>query len=247
MKNPESREPDLYRDELAEQLKDAPKEERHEILETAKEDPEYWKARNKKIEGRQNEEEIDDGLGIFVKHKTLYRGEGHRGHDKQGLKIAEDTRSTVGEGIYFTSKAKDAIGYSYERSGPVDKTPVIYECLIENMKLLDLRKDENVKKILPGFEKILRDQLKNPEYEMFRDHLYNAIDAIDDKKINSGNLKLAVGGFDQLFSNYVKTLGYDGLATLEGGELIVKEHDTYVIFDPKKVKVVKEQKIKKEK
>jgi hypothetical protein len=238
-------ESNIYRDNLAEELKETPKEERSEVLAEAKKDPEYWKERNKKIEGRQNEEEIDDGLGIFVKKKNLYRGEGHYGKKEGGLKVAEDTRSTVGEGVYFTSQAKDAVGYAYERSGPTDKSPIIYECSIENMKLIDLRKDENVKKILPGFKKILKDQLKNPEYEMFKDHLYNAVDAIDDGKIGSGNLKLAVGGFDQLFSDYIKSLGYDGLATFEGGELIVKKHDTYVIFDPEKVKVVKEQKINK--
>lgn len=242
----ENFEPDIYRDNLAEEIKDAPKEERKEILEQAEEDPEYWKARNRKIETRQPEEEpIDDGLGVFIKKKTLYRGEGHRGSKSEGLKVAEDTRSTVGEGVYFTSKAKDAVGYAYERSGPVDKTPIIYECSIENMKLLDLRSDENVKKILPGFLKVLRNQLKDPKYEKFTDHLYNAIDAIDSGKIGSGNLKLAVGGFDQLFSDYVKSLGYDGLATLEGGELIVKEHDTYVIFDPEKVKIIREHKTKK--
>ena len=244
-------EPDIYRDNLAEEIKEAPKEERKDILEKAKETPEYQVARNKKIEEREKEgeyeEEIDDGLGVFVKKKILYRGEGHRGSKEEGLKAAEDTRSTVGEGVYFTSQAKDAVGYAYERSGLIDTAPVIYECLIENMKLLDLRKDENVKKILPSFKKILRDQLKDPKYEKVTDHLYNAIDAIDSGKVGSGNLKLAVGGFDQLFSDYIKSLGYDGLATLEGGELIVKEHDTFVIFDPEKIKMIKKQKIKKEK
>jgi len=49
------------------------------------------------------------------------------------------------------------------------------------------------------------------------------------------------------FSDYVESLGYDGLITFEGGEpLTGGNHDSYVIFDPEKVKIIKEQKIKKE-
>jgi hypothetical protein len=241
---PEKFEPNIYRDSLAEQLKEVPKEERSEFLEQAKGSPKYWEARNRRIEARQNEEEIDDGLGVFLKNKTLYRGSGDPGGKRDGLKIAEDNRSTVGEGMYFTSQAKDATSYAYERSTNSDKIPVVYECLVENIKLLDLRKDENVKKILPEFSKILRKLLSDPKWALFTADLWSAIDNIEEGKVGSGNLQQGVHVDDALFTEYVKNLGYDGLVTLEGGEWIVKEHDTYLIFDPKKVKVVKEKKIK---
>lgn len=252
----ENSEPDIYRNNLAEEIKNAPKEDRKEILEEAKENPEYWKARNKKIEGRQPEEEpINDSLGVFIKgKKILYHGSGTPGLKREGLKIWEDNRNTTGEGIYFTSQAKDAIGYARGRSGQGrgdskgEKYPVVYECSIENMKLLDLRKDENVKKILPGWRKKLREEFNNPAIKYYaKTYISEALDAIDGGGVGSGNLQDAIHNFNQWFSDYVGSLGYDGLATLEGGEVgYVGEHDTYVIFDPEKVKIVKEQKIKKE-
>src|SRR3989338_10655647 len=158
-----------FRDELAKEIKETPKEGRPEILEKAKETPEYWQARTEKIKERQDEEEIDDGLGVLVKKKTIYHGSGISGIEKFD-KAEEDT---VGSGVYFTSEAKDAIGYARLRSKreryeqradgkPVNKDskPVIYESSVDNIKLCDLRKDENVKKILDGFKKILKEESK---------------------------------------------------------------------------------------
>ena len=162
-------EPQQFRDELAKEIKEAPKEERKEILEQAKETPEYLQARGEKIKERQDEEEIDNGLGILMKKKTLYHGSGISGIETFN-KAEEDT---VGSGIYFTSEAKDAIGYARLRSerernpnradgAPVieDSVPTIYESSVENMKLCDLRKDENVKKVLGGFREVLKAELK---------------------------------------------------------------------------------------
>ena len=39
-----------FRDELAKEIQDAPKDERKEILEKAKQAPEYWQARGEKID-----------------------------------------------------------------------------------------------------------------------------------------------------------------------------------------------------
>src|SRR3989344_4663872 len=160
------------RDELAKKVKESPKEERGEILDAAKGTQEYWQTRGEKIKERQDEEEIDNGLGILMKKKTLYHGSGIGGI-KTFNRAEEDT---VGSGIYFTSEAKDAIGYARIRSerernpqradgAPVieDSVPTIYESSVENMKLLDLRKDENVKNILDGFKQILREESKKPD------------------------------------------------------------------------------------
>lgn len=251
----EGSEPDIYRDSLAEEIKNAPEEEQEGILEQAKRTPEYQIARNKKIEGRQEEEEIDDGLGVFVKKKTLYHGSATTGVKKTGFKISEDDNSTVGRGIYCTSSAADAVGYAKGRVGMgrgglsgKDEVPVIYECSVENMKFLDLRKSENIKRVMPGWIKILEDELSNPNYKYwYKQPLKEAIERLRAEKIGGSNLQEGVHINDKLFSEYVASLGYEGLVTIEGGEINNPgDHDSYVIFDPEKVKIIKEQKIKKE-
>lgn len=239
MENFESKQ---YRDELAKEIKEVPKEERKEILEKAKETPGYWQARTEKIKERQDEEEIDEGLGILLKKKTIYHGSGTSGIE-QFNKAEEDT---VGSGIYFTSEAKDAIGYARRRSrGREDASPVIYESSVENMKLLDLRKDENVKKALEGFKQILRDKLEEPDLKWsYEAVLQRAVEAISAGKVGAGNLREVTFSTGQMFSDYVKSLGYEGLVTLEGGEgEDIENHDTYLIFDPEKAKINQEHKI----
>jgi len=231
-----------FRDELAKEIKEAPKDERKEILEKAKQTPEYWQARGEKISERQDEEEIDDGLGILVKKKTLYHGSGTGGIENFN-KAEEDT---VGSGIYFTSEAKDAIGYARRRARrEKDASPVIYESSVENMKLLDLRKDENIKKILDGFKQILTEKLKEPDLKWNVQGVFQrALEAINSGKVGSGNLREVTFSTGQMFSDYCKSMGYEGLITFEGGEGDdVGNHDTYLIFDPEKAKINQEHKI----
>jgi hypothetical protein len=231
-----------FRDELTEEIKKAPEEERKNILDKAKEKPEYWQARTEKIKERQDEEEIDDGIGVLVKKKTLYHGSGTSG-TRTFNKAEEDT---VGSGIYFTSEAKDAIGYARRRShGKEGASPTIYESSIENMKLLDLRKTENVKKVLEGFKEVLRDKTKEPDLKWnYKAVLRRAVEAINAGKVGAGNLREVTFGTGWMFSDYVKSLGYEGLVTLESGEgEDVGNHDTYLIFDPEKAKINQEHKI----
>jgi hypothetical protein len=231
-----------FRSELAKKIRGALKEGRKEILEKAKASPEYWQARTEKIKERQNEEEIDNGLGILVKNKTLYHGSGISGI--KSFNKAEE--HTVGSGVYLTSEAKDAIGYAYRRSRrEKEASPVIYECSVRNVKLLDLRKDENVKKILDGFKQILIDELKKPDLKWYvRESFQRALDAINSGKVGSGNLREVTFSMGQMFSDYCQSLGYDGLIIFEGGERNdIGIHDTYLIFDPEKVKIIQEHKI----
>ena len=200
----------------------------------------------------ENESKIDNGLGILIKKKTLYHGSNIIGI-KTFHKAEEDT---VGSGIYFTSEPKDAIGYAKIRSerrrnsmshvSPEDQdsVPVIYESLIENVKMCDLRVDENIKKVLIGFRKILKEEIIKSDIEWFRrGSLEQAIEKIDGRKIGAGNLKEIAQSNGKLFSGYIKSLGYDGLIVLEGGEGENGNHDTYLIFDTEKVKINQERKI----
>jgi len=208
--------------------------------------------------GLPGEEEIDDGLGLLVRKKFLYHGSGISGI--RLFNAAEE--DTVGSGVYLTSEAKDATGYARRRSKqerypqradgkPViaDSVPILYETSIENLKVLDLRKSQNVKKILDGFKEVLHQKLINLDVNDSKSYwlqrlLHRAIDTIDAWKVGSGNLKEVAFNTGKWFSEYCVSLGYDGLVTLEGGEgEEVGNHDTYVIFDPKKVRVEKEQKV----
>lgn len=254
MENPESSQ---YRNELAEELKSTPHEERGEVLEQAKETPEYWRARGEKISQqhteRQDEEEIDGGLGVFIKRKTIYHGSGISGIDK--FTPAEE--DTVGSGIYFTSQPKDAIGYARIRSKrerypqradghPVieDSVPVIYESSVENVKLCDLTRDENVKKVLDGFKEILQTKLHQPDLNIFyAEVLRRVISKINSGNVSSGNLKLVTQQTCLLFSKYLESLGYDGLIALEGGEGGIGNHDSYVVFDPEKARITQEHSV----
>ena len=248
----EGKEPSDYRDNLAEELKEAPKEERAEILEQAKQTPEYQIARNKKIEAGQNEEEINEGEGVFIKHRTLYHGT--TVENIKEFKKADET--TIGEGIYLTSQAKDAIGYANRRTANRTTStnketikPIIYEVSIENLKLIDFRKDENVKKSLRKWIPVLKKEAERKDLKYYHLNAINeAIGLIWSGKVNSGNVSPIAAAIGENFTDFIKSLGYDGLITFEGGEgEHVKNHDSYVIFDPEKVKMIKEQKIKNEK
>lgn len=243
-----------YREKLAKQVQQVPKEKRREILDQAKSKEEYWQAKSERAKGIQEEEPIDEGLGVFIKNKTLYHGSA-----TEGIKqFNEAEEHTVGSGIYFTSEAKDAISYARIRVHAKEQ-PVIYEASVENVKMIDLRKTENARKIMNGFKTKLEQwfQTQSPEklrlgeihYQVIQNSVQKAIRIIEEERYNAGNLRNVIfnprGGanFGEIFSDYVKSLGYDGLITFEGGEGKGFEHDTYVIFDPEKAKIQQEHRI----
>lgn len=153
----------------------------------------------------------------------------------------------MGDGIYLTSKAKDAIGYADRRShnDGENAKKVIYEANVKNLKLIDLRKDEVFDKIINGFRAVLVDlshKLSDEDWPVLG-NIERVIKLIDSKKIR-GTKDLAFN-FPDVFTDYIKSLNYDGLVDNEGGEPPqVGPHDTYLIFDPEKVKIIREQKIK---
>ena len=242
----EGSEPNIYRDNLAEKLKETPKEERTDVLEQVKENSEYWEARNKKIEGRQNEEEIDDGLGVFIKKKTLYHGS--IVGDIKDLEPGDG--DTLGAGIYCTSQAKDAIGYAVQRSkarAVNGEKPIVYEMSVENLKMIDLRTRKNVEKVAKGLKPLLEKEIEKENVSASRKiNIKKMLESIRFEHFSENNVQDLARSFG-LFSKYIKDLGYDGLIAFEGGEGEQGDHDSYLIYDPEKVKIVKEQKIKKEK
>jgi hypothetical protein len=236
-----------YRDNLAKKISEASKEDREDILETAQQTDEYQQARNEKIQKNQEEESIDDGLGVLLKRKTLYHGSPIGGIDT--FTPAEE--DTVGKGVYFTSQAKDAIGYARHRSKVREAVPKLYESHVEDLKLLDLRNDENIAKVMPGFADKLREKLKEYQSQgtvssgVWVTILQEVIQKIEEGKITLSALKQATQQTGHWFSEYVTSLGYAGIATEEGGEGGIGNHDTYLVFDPEHITIRREQDIGK--
>lgn len=229
-----------YRENLAKELTDVGKSERPKILDEAKEKAGYWQARFLGLKERQGEEKVDGGLGIFLRRKTLYHGSFKPDIDR--LDKAENT--TVGTGVYFTPEPKDAIGYARRRSGSREGVPTIYEVVVENVKLVDLRDDNNVRAVLRDFKDVLVNKLGEPNLRWnYEEMLRRAVSAIDSNKAGVGNLREVAFSTGDLFSDYLATQGYHGLVTFEGGEGDVGNHETYLIFDPDKVKTSQRHKV----
>jgi len=234
-----------FRDNLVKEILKVPKEERKQILDKAKTKPEYWEAREERLRKVEEEETIDNGLGIFIKRKVLFHGSNISGI--QNFKPADEF--TIGKGVYLTSQAEAAIRYARGHSlKHEDKIPpIIYEVSIENLKLLDLRDDKNVDIILRGFREILLKLKEKKEsglkwYE--EGAILDAIEVIDTKRYYHWGLREAINGLQNIFTDYCKSLGYDGLIYIEGGNApFTGDHDTYLIFDPSKIQVIEEHEL----
>lgn len=243
--------PEDFRKDLATKLSETPKEGRKHILTEAKMTAEYWHARGEKVHSIEDEVPSEDGLGVIVKSKHLYHGS-YR-DDIKNLAAAEET--TVGEGVYFTSEPLSAIGYARERAKlrknfPPEGykkdgvAPVVYEALVQNLKLLDLRKPANVSKILPEFRTKLREVEQDSKSPWFLQiAMHEAIQQINTGKVGPGSIKLIAVNHPKLFTEYVRSLGYDGLITYEGGDGDVGNHDTYLVFDPEKAKIIQQHEV----
>lgn len=236
-----------YRKSLADEVRglNSRKEKRNKIEAEKGKGPDYWYARQKKISEVQPEDPLNGGLGILLKKKTLYHGSVTSGIKE--FKVAQE--NTIGNGVYLTSYAHKAVGYGDERAkGEKESKPsVIYEVSIENLKILDLRKDKNVKVIMSGFADTLRKKFEELESEKtqfsrrFKSKIKEALEYIDNDQIRSGNVRDGTYDFSQWFTEYIISLGYDGLVSFEGGDGNVGSHDSYVIFDPKNIKINQEQ------
>ncbi len=248
---------DNFREQAAKKLRaETPKDERKQSLDDLKSNPEYWETRQSNIEHRQDEEVIDDGLGVFYKSKTLYHGSSHEGISK--FDSAEE--DTVGSGVYMTPAPADAIVYARESAqGHEDKNPIIYETRVENIKFLDLRSTKNLKKILPGYKDLLLQlqreySIKKPSGDMAEDilnevvlnNLTNAINNIDKDKVDNTNIRDVTKGFGQIFSKYVTSLGYEGIIATERGDREDSfDHDvtTYLVIEPERARIIQEHKV----
>lgn len=187
-----------------------------------------------------HEEILNDGQGVLIKNKTLFHGSCVSGIES--FNPADE--STIGEGVYLTSKHNDAHGYAVRRSRHKESEPIVYSVDIENLKFFDARNSDNVMSMLNGFLSILQQERQRRDLDWVEEGtLDEAIQKIKDGKINAGNLREVTFSHGKLFTDYIRSLGYDGLIATEGGEGDdIGIHDTYLIFDPKNIKNISTQK-----
>ncbi len=195
-----------------------------------------------------SEEIIDNGLGILIHHKTLYHGSATAGIES--LQQAEEY--TMGHGVYLTSEADKAGGYGKVRARN-QAQPFVYMTEISNLKLVDLRQANNVEQVARGILPRLRAKLE--EYQdkgdvpwYYSHAVQRAIEMIEEGNFGKGRVE-AVAQYPivaEVFEEYVRSLGYDGVIGVEGGEggedMAIGDHDTYVIFNPEQVKVIAQRK-----
>jgi hypothetical protein len=199
-----------------------------------------------------------DDLGILLKDRTLFHGSVNPNTER--FMTAEEANSaditdgaTVGSGLYLTSSPDAASTYASRRvrnaSKKDDLVATSYEVNIDDMKLLDLRAQENITNFAEKFRTYLVGLIKDPTSKK-RDYMVNNSIIAALQQIEKGatlqNIHSLTGyAMAGVFTDFVKELGYDGVVTIEGGEghdsddgFYIGNHDTYVLFDPSKAAIV---------
>jgi len=173
---------------------------------------------------------------------------------------------TLGTGIYFTSQRKPAEGYAKVREGRGKGKPLVYEAKVPDAKFVDLRDIPTLHKVMEGYVPFLEEWHKK-EYANEEDAEIRYRDCEPDKRLSfywidrkmdrkkieeiKGNverkayMKIGIKSisyvFPWLFSEYLQSLGYEGLIAFEGGEsgngVTIGNHDSWVVFEPEKTNI----------
>ncbi len=188
------------------------------------------------LEDSASPEQSRPPLDLEITEKRLYHGSPVG--DISEMSVAEN--DTIGQGVYFTSDSERASEYAIRRSGNRGGDPTVYEAEIKDLKLANLTDAQNIAEVLQGFRPVLAARLEEGGLVWYAENaLREAITTIDAGEVGLG-LRRAVESCQRMFTDYLKAQGYDGLVGVEGGEPGVERHDSYVIFDPQKAKLVAE-------
>lgn len=160
--------------------------------------------------------------------------------DLKVLRIAEE--DTVASGVYLTSDKKVAVGYAKRRARYRGGIPTIYTVIVSKTKFVDLTDKNTLQKIMNEFLEILKKQKSIAKQWFQSETVQNSIDEINRGNYHPGNIREITYSHTKLFTRYLISLNIDGLVCLEGGEgEDIGNHDSWVVFDPKKVKISKEE------
>jgi hypothetical protein len=223
-----------------------------------------WQARaaEKHASPQQHPEIVDEGLGLRFAEVSVYHG----GAQADIVDFNRSVDTTIGAGLYATSMPDQAFGYAvirahdHEEGGPRIQTrngvveptnrPVVYELTLQDVTFADLREQANIDRVLPGpFADFLatwidehQEAIDNDRYHVAREGMTQALAQLRaTDSVQPGQIKTALGNYymvGEAFSDYLISLGYDGLIGLEGGEQIgtaesyTGSHDSWVLFSP---------------
>lgn len=194
----------------------------------------------------EREIKLEDGESIRfptveVEKKHLFIGKSELGL----VEVPEAYETTVGDGVYLTSQQEAAEGYALRRSkgGGV---PTIYKAEIQNLSLLDLTSQEAQEKFTSYWKEQLlklREELVHKEWSAKEAAVDQALLNINTNSIRG--LRDITFSFGDLVRETLKREGFDGLIIEEGGEGRgeIGNHDSYVIFNPQDVRIIKETKV----
>lgn len=160
----------------------------------------------------------------------------------------EAEESTIGEGLYGTSSKDVASKYAVVRS-PESTQRFVYEVEVADLNILDL----TTPGALDELAKLMREKLSDLQGKIKAENetvkwwteekLRQTIELIDRRKYRGP--KDILFSYGHIAREALMDLGYDGLRAMEGGEgghgITIGNHDSYVIFDPKKARVVNEE------
>lgn len=180
----------------------------------------------------------EDGRGVIVTKKYLYHGT-----TIPAIKsFMEAENATIGNGVYLTD-ARSAAQYANVRAGSSLETPrVVYETLLENKRIFDLRDQNNVQYILGKFSQALYEAHSNTQEWALRRKLGELLVEAASGMVHRGNLKKAFMGAGNLVRKVIESEGYDGLIAFEGGEGGQGfDHESWVVFDPQKLPITDEK------
>ncbi|HSX45119.1 MAG TPA: hypothetical protein VLF39_03380 [Candidatus Saccharimonadales bacterium] len=177
---------------------------------------------------------------LLIDHKILYRGSATSGLNE--FSHAQET--TVGEGVYFVDNSSQAAEYAKRRGQSLHGShPVVAKAEVNNLKLVNLSNPEKLQAVMEDFGTVLQKKKESlPEDTPFfrAASIDKSLESIG-KGIQVGRVKEAIFSHSASFTNYLRGLGYDGLKTPEGGEGDdIGKHDTFLIFDPEKIKLISE-------
>jgi len=201
-----------------------------------------------------------DALSIFLKEKKLFHGSSNS--EMTQFMTSEEVKAvdiidgvTVGEGLYLTSSEKASMAYAQKRTKNLERrggvAPTSYEVLVDGLKLLNLKNDANIATFAEKFRAHLLSIMKNEEVIkklnwMVNNSIIEALQEIQNGISLRNIQKISGYAMAGVFTVFVKELGYEGVVTLEGGEghendilTHTGDHDTYVIFNPDKARVLK--------
>ncbi len=181
-----------------------------------------------------------------IDQMTLYHGS--RVSGIRQFRGAEET--TVGEGLYLTSDPEKARGYAIVRSKEkID--PFVYETEITDMNIVNLSTESAINSFAKLFHKelltissdLIGKNLAWNSYAYFlRDKALERAQKIYEDKFRG--LKDIISQLGSVATALLMKENFDGLMTIEGGEYgnghKIGDHDSYVIFQPERTKIIRE-------